>query len=313
MKILSENLWKEMASLARVKGRKSAAVAYVTSDQFVKFGPGDTLVCDASDHAIKAGQTTVAVLRSAYERGAKLYSYPGLHSKIYAFDRVVVVGSANLSQSSSDLLEAALVTSGARAVTAVRYLIDALCRDATEIDETFLDRAAALPVTPRRGHGRKRRRGPKPPEAKFWLVAVTQLDDDDYPEEQQRADEGTSEVVEEHKITEDEVEWIRITGGSRFGQLAKPGDSVIQVWKQNKRAKRIFVYRPTPLLRRQVEPTCTRFYVHGFADAEKTRIPFGRFEKLWKGAGVAGKLSRSPIRLISRSDVDRLLALWEAE
>ena len=72
--LLSDALWESLRSLSISAVSKRAAVAYVTSDDFVAFGHSDTLVVDASDAAIANGQSDSAVLRRAFDRGARLYS-----------------------------------------------------------------------------------------------------------------------------------------------------------------------------------------------------------------------------------------------
>jgi len=42
--LLSSGLWPRIRKLARKAKRKSAAVAYVTDDRYLKFGRGDVLV-----------------------------------------------------------------------------------------------------------------------------------------------------------------------------------------------------------------------------------------------------------------------------
>lgn len=108
--LLSSGLWPRIRKLAKIAKRKSAAVAYVTDDRYLKFGEGDVLVTDASDEAIKSGQTSASLLESALRRKATIASISGLHSKVYVFDRCAVIGSANLSRESERRTEAALLT-----------------------------------------------------------------------------------------------------------------------------------------------------------------------------------------------------------
>jgi adenine deaminase len=81
--VLSSRLWTRLRQLAKAAHRKYAAVAYVTDDRFVSFGEGEVLITDASDEAIKSGQTSASVLKAAHRRGAQVFSVAGLHSKLY--------------------------------------------------------------------------------------------------------------------------------------------------------------------------------------------------------------------------------------
>ena len=81
-RILTDNVWKQIASLARACKRRSAALAYVSTDNYVSFKKGDILVCDASDAAIKSGETSAAILARYYKKGVQLYSRTSLHAKV---------------------------------------------------------------------------------------------------------------------------------------------------------------------------------------------------------------------------------------
>jgi hypothetical protein len=313
MRIVAEGLWDEIRRLAKRAGRKFAAVAYVTSDTHVKFGAGDTLVTDASNKAIKTGQTSAKLLRAAHDRGAYLYSYPGLHAKVYAFDRAVVVGSSNLSSSSEDLLEAAAITEGARAVASVISFVESLTHKAKRIDRKFLDRVDRLPVRPGWKPSKKAGKGPRLPKVPVWLVGVTALADDAHPEESNRAESGKTLAAQAHGLDEEDISWIRYPTGSRFARHAREGHIVIQFWKAHRGAKQVTVYRPAPVLRRQREPSCTRFYVRDLEDADDTATTFGEFTKLWRQLGIRRKLGRAPERLLPERDADRLLTAWEGE
>ena len=66
--LLSDNLWPTIKRLAKRSSSKRAAVAYVTSEEYVEFGEGDVLVTDASHEAIASGQTNAKLLERAFER-----------------------------------------------------------------------------------------------------------------------------------------------------------------------------------------------------------------------------------------------------
>jgi phosphatidylserine/phosphatidylglycerophosphate/cardiolipin synthase-like enzyme len=158
----SDTLWKTVKRLARKSAVKRAAVAYATSGEMVRFGEGDLLVTDASDDAIAGGQTDAEVLAWAFDRGARLYSLDGLHTKVLLLDGVAVIGSANLSASSSaSLIEAAWVTDHPAAVGMASSLIEQLVEQGTEIDAAFLARARTVPVTARAGKAATRKLGTK--------------------------------------------------------------------------------------------------------------------------------------------------------
>jgi hypothetical protein len=156
-RLLSDTLWAEVGALSGAGQPKMAAIAYVSSDAPVAFGSGDTLITDATDEAIRAGQTRATILDHALRRGAALYSYQNLHAKVMVLGGTAVIGSCNLSAHSvSTLTEAAWVTADSTAVTAARDFIAGLIPRSEPIDRAFIDRILQIPVRPRsRGPGRR--------------------------------------------------------------------------------------------------------------------------------------------------------------
>jgi len=246
LRIVSAGLWQEIGKLARQNRRRLGAVAYVTLDKFVKFGKRDTLVCDASDQAIKSGQTSVAVLRSAFRRKACLYSSPGLHAKVLIVGRTVVIGSANLSDASfRQLDEAALITDDSRALATGRLLIDALARQADRIDEDFLRRASKLEVRPpRRGSGHRRPIRLAGPRA--WLVSVVPLAEGEYSDEDELVEAERPTAERSTKYSNSSSGYVRFGDNSLFRKEAKKGDLVIAVWISTQKSNRATVFAPEP-------------------------------------------------------------------
>jgi hypothetical protein len=68
------------------------------------FQAGDILVCDASKKAVSCGETDPDTLLSLHKKGVNVYSCPALHAKCAVFDDYVLIGSSNMSESSSRIL-----------------------------------------------------------------------------------------------------------------------------------------------------------------------------------------------------------------
>jgi hypothetical protein len=311
-KLVSDTLWKQLRQLGARSTKKVAAVAYVTSDALLKFGREDVLIVDASDQAVKCGETSAPVLKRAVKRGAALYSCPGLHAKVYVFDnRAAVIGSSNVSQSSSSaLIEAAVITDQVGVVAMARLFVDRLARESTRITPSFLERISTLPVSPRRRSGRRRMRptllGPAPPRT--WIINVTELDDERFPEEASAAATGMEAAEKRKTKKRNEVSWIRWAGRSRFRALAREGDSVIQIWKTHRAQKPQSVYPHAPVLLRQEEPTCTRFYIEDSGDG--TEMAWPAFQRLTKRIELPGAVGPFSSRAITDDQSDALRALW---
>jgi hypothetical protein len=139
-----EKIWPEIVKLS-VGRQKKAAVAYVGSDSFLRFGEGDTLVADASDESISFGRTSASVLQRAMNRGARIFSMPKLHAKVMLCGRNAVVGSANISiRSSRELIESVMITNHRKIVRELSNWIDDLAARSQEIDRGHLKRLLSL-------------------------------------------------------------------------------------------------------------------------------------------------------------------------
>jgi hypothetical protein len=310
LRVVSGGLWTELHRLAKKNHPRLGAVAYVTSEEKVKFGKGDTLVCDATDAAIKSGQTSAAVLRRAYDRGARLFSSPGLHAKVFLLGRVAVVGSANLSSSSvNELDEAALITDDARAVSGVRLLIENLVQAADEIDERFLRRIERLPVVQAR-RGSRRRRSVRLAEPRAWLISVVPIDLAKHADEQAVVDSERAKADEETQFSNSDAGYIRFTGTSNFRKSAKPGDLVVALWRPNAKSSRAQVFAPEPLLRRKDKNNVTHFFVEEYADREDTRISWTEFSRLWRRTTSSRQPSVKSTREMPVELLEQLRTAW---
>src|SRR6266478_5228908 len=94
---ITRGVWKSITASAKA-ARKPAlvAVAYFGqgASKLMPLPAGSRLVIDASEGAVKSGQTHPADLIRLQKRGVVIYSYPLLHAKVYAFDGFAFVGSA---------------------------------------------------------------------------------------------------------------------------------------------------------------------------------------------------------------------------
>jgi hypothetical protein len=305
---VSSNLRRELKRLAERSSHKRAAVAYVTSDEEVRFSEGDTLIVDASNRMIACGDTDAAVLRRAFDRGASLFSLEGLHAKLMLFDRTAVVGSANLSASA--LTEAALITTDHVIFAGIASLLHEMALAADVVDEPFLRRIEKIKVkrSPRRGVSSRRRRTFAERGSRTWLIRVGELKPEAYPQEQKRADRGQEIAEGQRQHPRSSVSWVRWAGTSKFRSEAQQGDSVIQIYKRLG-AKRPRICRHSPILRVQPEPTCTRFYIEDSARQNETSLSRTQFERLARICGL-GRIGKSPYRLIPAEVADLMFKRW---
>jgi hypothetical protein len=149
--LFTDDVWKSITSAAK-KSRNPvyAAVAYFGqgASKLLPLPANSRLVVDASEGAVKSGQTCPADLRQLQKRGVVIYSAPRLHAKVYVFDRFVFIGSANVSaRSAGTLIEAMLRITGRRVISAARRFVRSLCRD--ELSPGTIDRLQRIYRPPR--------------------------------------------------------------------------------------------------------------------------------------------------------------------
>lgn len=308
-RLLTEGIWPTVSNEARKAKRRYGAIAYVTSGEHLPLQANDILVCDASDGAIKSGETSAKVLRRFHRRGVNLYSLSGLHAKTLVFGETAMIGSCNASRNTENLHEAALLTDVHTTVSQVRAYVWQLVEsgDALEIDARFLDRIEKLPVVRRGGRARKRARLSSL-GGDIWVVSVRELDEGAFEDEQGAVEEAEERVRAKTGIEDLEPSSIRFTGRSLFRREARAGDSVVQIWTPVN-GKRAVVYPPVGILFRQDEDHWTRFYIRD--EGEEETISWTAFEKALKRAGVKG-LTRRSVRKLTQGQADRVRSIWSA-
>jgi hypothetical protein len=310
----SVELWPLIEKLAAAGGAKHAAIAYVADDASLSFGQGDVLVTDASDASIMGARTSPKLLRDAHRRGARLYSVPGLHAKVVCIGRHAVVSSANASANSRHgLVEAGIVTDDPRLFASVRAFIEQLVEGAEEVDEDFLARIGGLEVERAAPNSTtsKKRLELEDRQPRIWLVGVHLLDESKFEHEANLAEEGQSAAEAEVVDEGSEVSWLRFTGNSKFRREARRGDSVIQLWRDTYKSKSPVAYLPAPILRRQDESSCTRFYVEEFSELAGRALSWREFLQIWDRASGGGDPPAIACAKMLRDDVaSMLLVLW---
>jgi phosphatidylserine/phosphatidylglycerophosphate/cardiolipin synthase-like enzyme len=212
LRIHCDDLWSTVARLSKRNVPRVAAVAYVSSDKKVAFRRNDVLITDASNPNIASGQTSAAVLRSAFDRGAAVYSITGLHAKVVCLGRYSVIGSANLSANSvSNLIEAGIITDHPGVLADARSVISRLQSVARQVDDTFLRRIERIKVARPKPLPTKPRL-PKTNDARAtWVVGVHELPDEQFPDEAVLAKKGAAKARQNLDSDRGDTSWIRFT------------------------------------------------------------------------------------------------------
>jgi len=137
---------------ASAKQPSHVAVAYLgqKGDELLPLKKDSKLVVDASLTAVRAGITYPGALLKIQKRGARVFSVPLLHAKVFAFDGVGFVGSTNASVRSRDHLREAVVrVSDAATLADIRAYVEELATDElSKADLTWLGKQYLPPSFP---------------------------------------------------------------------------------------------------------------------------------------------------------------------
>jgi hypothetical protein len=306
--ILTGDIWKQVRPRAKAAKRRLVAVAYVSTDGHIGFRRNDVLICDASDRAVKTGETSARLLQSLCRKGVELRSRSDLHAKVAVLGRHALVGSCNLSAASAeDLTELAFLSDRKQVVAQATAFIHALRETSEEIDEDFLRRILKIKVRHARRRGPKRRGKPMPLGSKVWLTAIEEVAEDSFPKERpfvEKAEKKATALVADRDST---ISWIRWTGKTRFRAAAQPGDIVIQIWKSLS-GKRTTVFAPCPIIYRQDVAHWTRFYVSELEDCQS--LSWERFKKEAKKLGLS-RVSKGSVRELNPREVLLIEGIWK--
>lgn len=307
-KILTGNIWKQVAPIAKTAKRRLAAVAYVSNNSHINFIRNDVLICDASDRAIKSGETSAVLLHTLFRRGVELRSRPDLHAKVMIFGKHTLIGSCNLSISSEEILtELALLTDRKQVVSQSTAFIHSLRETSEAIDNDFIQRILKIKVRSARHRGQQRQEQTTRFGNRVWLVSVRQLRENSFAKEQpfvEKAEKKAEALVADRDST---ISWIRWTGKSKFRSAARPGDLVIQIWKSLS-GKRTTVLAPCPLVLKQEVNHWTRFYVSEPEDCQT--FSWERFKKESRKHGLS-RFSKDSVRELNPREILLIEGLWK--
>jgi hypothetical protein len=305
-RVLTNNVWQQLRKLSQGHGiRKVAALAYVSTSRLLTFRKGDILVCDASDHAVRAGETSATVLARFYRAGAELYSCPYLHAKVLVLSRYVLIGSCNLSESSAkNLRELAVVLSDSSVRSQAVAFIHRLTENATPIDASFLKRIANIPVTKRRRRYHRKRLAIRLGD-RTWVVRTHEIDPARYKTEQPLVEEAESEVKKKLHKPKADIGWVRFTGKSTFRSLAHEGDTIVDLYSL-RRGKQITVYAPAAVRKRQDHGKWTRFYF----ETPGNTMSWTAFQRELKKLGIK-TIKKNSTKELSDRDAELVDVIWE--
>lgn len=171
----NEVLWQTLSTRIKSAKHVDAAIAYFGQNGASLFPlqRGHRLIVDMSTSTVEAGSTDPREIEKLGQRGVELFTRRNLHAKIVIADNTLIVGSANVSKQSQELLdEAAILTTDPVAVQRAREFIDRLCTE--PVLPEYLGQCKQLYKPHRfgRGKGDKTSVPPRVWHAKLWMVKL---------------------------------------------------------------------------------------------------------------------------------------------
>lgn len=140
--LVTSGHWSVITKAVRAsRGPAHVAVAYFAEGaaELLPLSKGSYLVVDASEPAVKSGQTCPSELLVLQKRGVRIFSVAGLHANVFVLGRRAFVGSANVSRRSAKYLVEALVgTTDRSLVGAARQFVRAFETSMYEVGENRL-------------------------------------------------------------------------------------------------------------------------------------------------------------------------------
>jgi hypothetical protein len=306
---IRHGVWKSITASAKA-ARKPAlvAVAYFGqgASKLMPLPGGSRLVVDASEGAVKSGQTHPADLIRLQKRGVVIYNYPSLHAKVYAFDGFAFIGSANASgRSAGTLTEAVVKTSDQAVVRSARAFVRDLCRD--ELSPGRLDRLQKMYRPPRIPGASKdtRKASSRTAANRLPRLFLAQLKLKDLPEGSEAASEKGMKIAKarrKHGRSYVLADYFRIGKN-----IVRDGDKVIQVVEQAD--GRRLIDPPADVL--HTRPWKGKGRPVTFIYLEHPDVRPTRLDKLARrlGYGTKKKLHRDGL-VRDRGFAEKLLANW---
>ena len=306
-KVLSSDIWKEIAKRAKGADRRKAAIAYVTKDH-IGFQPRDILVVNASRRIIASGQTDAPLLRELNRKGVAIYNQEELHAKVLLLGSYSVVGSANMSGSSGNLIEAAVISDSAVVASGVDSFIAQHATKEARLTTTQIEALCKIPVVRTGWPGGERK--PKPAKRiktlgnRTWIVGIKELLRDPSALEQKHIEKAYQDLNNRLDAEEEEYEWVRWGKSSSFAKESREGDTLIQIFNKANGKRRVTF--GIPLLLKRQEPKWVRVYL---GDRPKSdSVSWSEFQRILRKLKYARKVQPFSIQKLEPAAAELLLA-----
>ncbi len=211
-------IWKEITASAR-KQRGFVAAAYVgkAGYKLLPLRSGSVLVADFSEGAIKSGQTCPDAILDFIRQGVRVFSWQGLHAKVFCFGSKAFVGSTNVSSHSANILKEAVIETTDRAtVRSIKDFVLTLIGD--EVSELQAKQMRAIYRPPMFAGKRAGRKTKHRPQSVIWTIPLVH---EDFEEEVERQDKASTPKARKRilNVRRFELDRFHWTGGSFVRRL----------------------------------------------------------------------------------------------
>lgn len=309
-RVLTSDIWQEVKKQAAKATNRKAAIAYVTKD-LIGFTAGDVLIVDASERAIRLGQTDAPLLRELNENGITIHSHAGLHSKVILLGPYAIVGSANMS--GSGLIETSIITDSPVITSGVASFIQQYSTPRSRLSRRHISALCRIKVVRNGWINKRLKQKPKAIRrlgGSTWIIGVKEILRNPPAREQERIDRSQKKLKLHHGWDEDEEDygWIRWGKKSKFSKECREGDTLIQIFN-TKNGKRRYVTRRLPVLLKVPEPNCIRFYI-GDAVRAGDEKNWSSFQRILKAVKYPKEVRPFSVQQLDQDIADLIDKKW---
>lgn len=306
---ITGDIWTEVNKKLTGKQKKTACIAYVTSDN-LKLTKGDILVCDASNYSIKNGNTSADIIENYFTKGIKIYSNQDLHSKLLLTDQFLVIGSSNLStNSATNLIESAVLTDNDIIISQSKAFCYNLIQESTELTRQIIDDLKQIEVIKRTFKPTSKSKiRTKVFGKSCWIMPTNDLSDKVYETVKERVEESKKKIAEKENLEEGEIGYLRNRGVSKFTTNVKIGDQIILNWC-NKGKSRRSVFPPATILRIEKDEKLTHVY-YDDSQSEK-QVSWTKFKTFTKNLELELKTDKPRTKILSDTDLKKMKPIWK--
>ncbi len=201
---------------------------------------------------MRSGATNPTPLLKLLKAGVRIYRRDHLHAKVYLFDRTLIVGSANVSQSSATRrVEACLMTTEASTRKRAMQFIDSLCTSSMLVGEEYLTacladyRPSKFPSGPR---SKRSHAAATLPGSSLWYLPNLIYDERD-DETEALASNAENEAADDlSDLRKCEPHTITFSGNPKFLSKLCRGDNIISA-TLDKDTDQVDISHPMPFIR----------------------------------------------------------------